>query len=96
MFSLRIVLVESALNSVLDAATILPLGRTVSDRNSKLVASLSSISPLIRNLLANFPGIVHDGSTTPKPLHGVEHSVEMKGRLLWAKSHRLDPNKLHR
>jgi hypothetical protein len=87
-------LVDSATNSVLDASTLLPIGDTVPDRRSKLVASLSVVSPPVRSLLSAFPNIVGDGTSTPQPLHGVEHSVETKGRPIWAKARRLDPDKL--
>ncbi len=94
-------LVDTATNSVLCAETLLPVGgstepgsRSGSATKSRLVAHLSVIPPPVRNLLAEFPGVVGDGTTTPKPLHGVEHTIETKGRPLFAKSRRLDPGKL--
>jgi hypothetical protein len=44
--------------------------------------------------VAEFPGVVGDGTTTPRPLHGVQHTIETQGRPLFAKSRRLDPDKL--
>ncbi len=50
--------------------------------------------PTVRNLLAEFPAIVGDGSGTPSPRHGVEHFVETTGRPVFAKARRLDADKL--
>jgi len=98
-FSTHHLLVDTSTHSVLDAVTLLPIGGTQepesgSGKKSRLVAHLSTISPPVRKLLAEFPGVVGNGDTTPRPLHGVEHSIETKGRPLFAKSRRLDPEKL--
>jgi cleavage and polyadenylation specificity factor subunit 1 len=102
-FSKHHLLVDTATNRVLSAETLLPIGGSIepgsgsdsgSNKKSRLVAHLSMISPPVRNLLSEFPGVVGDGTTTPKPLHGVEHTIETKGRPLFAKSRRLDPDKL--
>jgi hypothetical protein len=99
-FSAHHLLVDTSTHSVLDAATLLPIGGMKEpgsgsgSAKSKLVAHLSSVPLPVRNLLAEFPGVVGDGTTTPRPLHGVEHSIETKGRPLFAKSRRLDPDKL--
>jgi hypothetical protein len=102
-FSKHHLLVDTATNRVLSAETLLPIGGSIepgsgsdsgSNKKSRLVAHLSVISPPVRNLLSEFPGVVGDGTTTPKPLHGVEHTIETKGRPLFAKSRRLDPDKL--
>ena len=101
-FSTHHLLVDTSTHSVLDAATLLPIGGSKEpgtgsesgSTKSKLVAHLASVPLPVRNLLAEFPGVVGDGTTTPHPLHGVEHSIETKGRPLFAKSRRLDPDKL--
>jgi hypothetical protein len=102
-FTKHHLLVDTATNSVLYAETLLPVGgssahgseaNSGSTKMSKLVAHLSAFSPRIRNLLAEFPGVVGDGTTTPRPLHGVEHTIETKGRPLFSKSRRLDPDRL--
>jgi cleavage and polyadenylation specificity factor subunit 1 len=93
-FSRHKLLVDTAGNQVLDAATLSPLGPSNSGSDTGLIAKLSAVPPPIRSLLAEFPGVVGDGANTPQPLHGVEHSIETKGRPLFAKSRRLDPDKL--
>jgi hypothetical protein len=87
-------LVDTAGNRVLDAAKLLPLSEPSGSKDTGLVATLSAIPPPVRSLLAEFPSVVGDRSDTPRPLHGVQHTVEMKGRPLFAKSRRLDPDKL--
>ncbi len=62
---------------------------------SKFAASLCSIAPAVRSLLALFPAIVGDCKGTPTPRNGVRHTVETKGRPVFAKARRLDPDKLH-
>jgi hypothetical protein len=79
---------------VLDAATLLPLGSSSSGPDTGLIAELSAVPLPVRSLLAKFPGIVDDGTDTLRPFHGVKHSIETKGRPLFAKSRRLDPDKL--
>jgi hypothetical protein len=93
-FSQHKLLVDTAGNRVLDAATLLPLGEPAGGKGTGLVAALSAVPPPVRSLLAEFPSVVGDGSDTPRPLHGVQHTVETKGRPLFAKSQRLDPDKL--
>ncbi len=93
-FSRHKLLVDTAGNRVLDAATLLPLGSSSSGPDTGLIAELSAVPPPVRSLLAEFPGVVGDGADTPRPLHGVQHSIETKGRRLFAKSRRLDPDKL--
>jgi hypothetical protein len=93
-FSKHKLLVDTASNRVLDAATLLPLGEPAGSKGTGLVAALSAFPPPVRSLLAEFPSVVGDGSDTPRPLHGVQHTVETKGRPLFAKSRRLDPDKL--
>jgi len=87
--------VDTAGSQVLDAATLSPLGPANSGSETGLIAELSAVPPPVRSLLADFPGVVGDGGAeTPRPLHGVKHSIETKGRPLFAKSRRLDPDKL--
>jgi hypothetical protein len=93
-FSQHKLLVDTAGNRVLDAATLLPLGEPASGKNTGLIAALSAVPPPVRTLFAEFPSVVGDGSDSPRPLHGVQHTVETKGRPLFAKSRRLDPDKL--
>ncbi len=93
-FSRHKLLVDTAGNQVLDAATLSPLGPSNSRSDTGLIAELSAVLPPVRSLLAEFPGVVGDGTDTPRPLHGVKHSIETKGRPFFAKSRRLDPDKL--
>jgi hypothetical protein len=79
---------------VLDAATLKPLGAAVAAAPSKFTAALCEIAPSIRTLLAAFPAIVGDRAAAPRPLHGVKHAIETKGRPVFAKARRLDPDKL--
>ena len=44
--------------------------------------------------MAEFPSVLGDGSETPHPLHGVEHTIETSGRPVFAKARRLDPDKM--
>ncbi|MFO0006438.1 MAG: hypothetical protein ACK559_35485, partial [bacterium] len=75
-FSQHKLLVDTAGNRVLDAATLLPLGKPASGKDTGLVAALSAVPPPVRSLLAEFPSGVGDGSDTPRPLHGVQHTIE--------------------
>jgi hypothetical protein len=93
-FSRHKLLVDTAGNRVLDVATLLPLSEPAGNKGTGLVAALSAVPPPVRSLFAEFPSVVGDGSDTPRPLHGIQHTVETKGRLLFAKSRRLDPDKL--
>jgi hypothetical protein len=93
-FSRHKLLVDTAGNRVLDAATLLPLGSSSSGPDTGLIAELSAVPLPVRSLLAEFPGVVGDGTDTLRPFHGVKHSIEIKGRPLFAKSCRLDPDKL--
>jgi hypothetical protein len=87
-------LVDPFTRTVLHAATLKPVGAAVAAAASQFSASISHIAPSIRTLLASFPGVVGDGSGTPRPLHGVTHSVETTGRPVFAKARRLEPDKL--
>ncbi len=93
-FSQHKLLVDTAGNQVLDTTTLLPLRASSSGPESGMIAELSAVPPPVRSLLAEFPGVVGDGTDTPCPLHGVKNSIERKGRPLFAKSRRLDPEKL--
>ncbi len=94
-------LVDPAAGKVLDAETLSPVGSknptaaAVRTPRLRLAASLCHIAPAVRNLIAQFPAMVGDGSETPKPTHGVSHSIETSGRPVFAKARRLDPEKLH-
>ena len=48
----------------------------------------------IRELLAEFPGIVRPPDAPPAPSHGVEHVIETSGRPIFSKARRLDSEKL--
>jgi hypothetical protein len=81
-------LVDPAAGQVLDAETLSPLGSgnhtaattaAVKTPRSRLAASLCHIAPAVRNLIAQFLAVVGDGSGTPKPTHGVSHSIETSG-----------------
>jgi hypothetical protein len=41
-----------------------------------------------------FPSTGGDGKGTPRPRNSVRHFVETSGRPVFAKAHRLDPDKL--
>ncbi len=79
---------------VLDAVTLKPLSAAVAVLPSKFAAALCQTTPAVCTLLAPFPSIIGDGKATPRPLHGVRHSVETTGRPVFAKARRLDPEKL--
>jgi hypothetical protein len=94
-FTTHHLLVDTSTNSVLDAETLLPVSgekgpgsriNSGSAKQSRLVAHLSAIPAPVMNLLAEFPDVVGDGTTTPRPVHGVEHTIETKGKQLFAKS----------
>ncbi|MFN9907092.1 MAG: hypothetical protein ACK56F_13400, partial [bacterium] len=74
---------------MLDAVTLKPLSAAVAVLPSKFAAALCHITPAVRTLLASFPSIIGDGKATPRPLHGVRHSVETTGRPVFAKARRL-------
>ncbi len=76
IFSKHKLLVDTAGNRVLDAATLLPLSEPAGGKGTGLVAALSAVPPPVRSLLAEFPSVVGDGSDMPRPLHGVQHTVE--------------------
>jgi len=87
-------LVDPFSRLVLDAVSLKPLSAAVAVLPSKFAAALCHITPAVRTLLASFPSIIGDGKATPRPLHGVRHSVETTGRPVFAKARRLDPEKL--
>ena len=93
-FAAHSLLVDSASHSVLDAVSLQPVSGEKGLGRSPLVTQLSVVPTPVRELLAAFPGVVGTGTTTPKPLHGVEHTIETAGRPLFARSRRLDPVKL--
>jgi hypothetical protein len=87
-------LVDPFAKAVLFASSLEPVGRAIASTPSRFAASISHIVPVVRTLLASFPSIVGDGKGTPQPRHGVRHFVETKGRPVFAKARRLDPDKL--
>jgi hypothetical protein len=90
-------LVDPFSQQVLDAQTLKPIcssAASAASGRSRFTASLCHVSPAVRSLLASFPAIVGDGSGTPRPKHGIEHSIDMSGRPIFAKARRLDPEKL--
>ena len=93
-FAAHRLLVDPFSRLVLDAVTLKPLSAAVAALPSKFSAALCHITPAVRTLLAAFPSIIGDGKATPRPLHGVRHSVETTGRPVFAKARRLDPEKL--
>src|SRR5450830_1451924 len=94
-FASHRLLVDSYARCIRDAKTLLPLVESISQPPlSPFVSSLSNLSQQTRELLSEFPSVIGDGSTTPKPLHGVQHTKETTGRPVFAKSRRLDPDKL--
>jgi hypothetical protein len=49
----------------------------------------------VKHFLKKFPSILRTGDVMPTPTHGVEHHIHRGGHPpVFAKSHRLDPEKL--
>jgi hypothetical protein len=44
--------------------------------------------------LASFPAIIGDGKGKPSLKHKIRHTIETTGRPVFAKAHRMDPDKL--
>jgi hypothetical protein len=88
-------LVDPFTQQVLDSETWRPLSHSVSapPLRSRFAAALCHVAPAVRSLLSAFPAIVGDGSGTPRPKHGIHHSIETTGRTIFAKARRLDPEK---
>jgi hypothetical protein len=87
-------LVDPSARAMLFASSLEPVGCTVSSVLSRFAASISHITPAVRTLLAAFPSIVGDGKSTPRPHHGVRYFLETSGCPVFAKSCRLDLDKL--
>jgi hypothetical protein len=87
-------LVDPFSKAVLFASSLEPVGRTIAAAPSRFAASISHIVPAVRTLLASFPNIVGDGKGTLRSRHGVRHFVETSGCPVFAKTRRLDPDKL--
>jgi hypothetical protein len=91
-------LVDPFAGHVLDAFSLKPLmaapaAAAAHPRRSRLTAALCHVAPAVRSLISAFPAIIGDGSGTPRPHHGVHHSIETMGRPLFAKVRRLDTDK---
>jgi len=88
-------MVDPFAGHVLDAFTLKPITTATATppRRSRLTAALCHVAPAVRSLISAFPAIIGDGSGTPRPLHGVRHTIETTGRPLFAKARRLDPDK---
>jgi hypothetical protein len=55
-----------------------------------------SVSADVKALLQKFPSILRTGDMKPTPAHGVEHHIHTSSHPpVFAKSHCLDPEKLH-
>jgi hypothetical protein len=91
-------LVDPYTQQVLDSETLRPLSHSVSapPPRSRFAAALCHVAPAVHSLLSAFPSIVGDGSGTPRPKHGIRHSIETTGRPIFAKARRLDPGLKHR
>ncbi len=92
-------LVDPVGRQVLDSKTLKPLSKmptAAGTLHSKFTAALCFITPSVRSLLASFATIVGDGKGKPSPKHKICHTIEMMGRPVFAKAHRLDPDKLHK
>ena len=87
-------LVDPFSRTVLHAHNLKPVGAALAAASAHFVSTLCHIVPTVRNLLAEFPTIVGDGSGTPSPRHGIRHFVETTGRPVFAKARRLDADKL--
>jgi hypothetical protein len=58
-------------------------------------SKFQSLTADIRALLAKFPSILRTGDVVPNPSHGVEHHFHTGEHTpVFAKAHRLDPEKL--
>jgi hypothetical protein len=90
-------LVDPVGRQVLDSKSLKPLSKLTTapgTLRSKFATALCSIAPTVRSLLASFPAIVGDGKGKPSPKHKIRHTIEMKGRPVFAKARRLDPYNL--
>jgi hypothetical protein len=88
-------LVDAAARRVLLATSLRLLAPPgIPCRRSAFLAAVKSFSDAIRTLLAAFPTVISDGCSRPQPRHGVEHVVVTTGPPIFAKSRRLDPEKL--
>jgi hypothetical protein len=90
-------LVNPVSRQVLDSKSQKPFSKpstAAGTLHSKFAAALCSIAPSVRSLLASFPAIVGDGKGKPSPKHKICHTIETTGRPVFAKSRRLDPDKL--
>ncbi len=90
-------LVNQVGRQVLDSKTLKPLSKTptaAATLRSKFTATLCSIMTSVRSLLASFLTIVSDRKGKPSPKHKICHTIETKGCPVFAKAHRLDPDKL--
>jgi hypothetical protein len=61
---------------------------------SKFAATLCSIAPTVQYLLSSFPAIDGGGKVKPSPKHKIRHTIETTGHPVFAKTRRLDPDKL--
>jgi hypothetical protein len=66
---------------VLDSKTLKPLSKAKTAAgvlSSKFAATLCSIAPTVRSLLASFPAIVSDGKGKPSQKHKIRHTIDAK------------------
>ena len=75
-------LIDPIARLVLDAKMLLP----INNHAALCSVALSSIPLAVRSLLASFPAIAGDGKGTPKPRHGVEHTVETPKPAAWTRT----------
>jgi hypothetical protein len=90
-------LVDPVGRQVLDSKSLKPLSKptiAAGILRSKFAAALCSIAQSVRSLLASFPAIVSDGKGKPSPKHRIRHTIETTDCPVFAKAHRLDPDKL--
>ncbi len=100
-------LVDPATGQVLDAETLSPLGSgnptgaaAAKTPRSRLAASLCHIAPAVRNLIAQFPAVVGDGSEHQSqpmvfrtPLkHQADRFLQKREDWIWKNSASLSPN----
>jgi hypothetical protein len=88
-------LVDAAGRRVVCASSLRPLSPPfIPCRRSSFVAAVSQVPAAVRLLLSQYPDIVSDGQSRPRPRHGVEHKVIITGQPIFAPARRLDRGKL--
>jgi hypothetical protein len=75
-------LVDPSRRLVLDAASLKPVStaeNSATTSSPSIVATLSSVQPVVRQLLAEFPAVLAADLAQPAPLHQVQHQIITSG-----------------